>query len=198
VSERDPFIVIGTLVRPHGFPREGVSHFKANFDFPGHETLPERSSVWILDGAAFREFALAAPSSPLGGKWSQATGAKLSFFEKDIASLAGGLAGRKLALPRSSFAPLDGSEVYLCDLQGVEVRAEDGTRYGCIEGAVSVGKGAWNLTARSGKKPFEFPLKWIDWTASQIERAQEPRFVVVPNVAIWVDIEALEAERDDD
>jgi len=198
VSERDPFIVIGTLVRPHGFPREGVSHFKANFDFPGHETLPERSSVWILDGGAFREFSLAAPAAPLGGKWSQATGAKLSFFEKDVASLAGGLAGRKLALPRSSFAPLDGSEVYLCDLQGVEVRAEDGTHYGSIEGAVSVGKGAWNLTARSGKKPFEFPLKWIDWTASQIERAQEPRFVVVPNVAIWVDIEALEAERDDD
>jgi hypothetical protein len=198
VSERDPFIVIGTLVRPHGFPREGVSHFKANFDFPGHATLPECTSVWIFDGVAFLEFLLAAPAAPLGGKWSQATGAKLSFFEKDIDSIAGGLAGKKLALPRSAFAPLDGSEVYLCDLQGVEVRNENGTRFGSVEGAVSVGKDSWNLTARAGKKPFEFPLKWIDWAASRIEIGQEPRFVVVPNVAIWVDIEALEAERDDD
>jgi hypothetical protein len=198
VSERDPFIVIGTLVRPHGFPREGVSHFKANFDFPGNQTLPERTTVWISDRGAFHEFALAAPAAPLGGKWSQATGAKLSFFEKDIASLSEGLSGRKLAVPRSSLAPLDGSEVYLCDLQGVEVRSEDGTRYGNIEAAVSVGKDSWNLVARSGKKPFEFPLKWIDWTLSKFEQKDDPRFVVVPNIAIWVDIESLEAERDDD
>ncbi|MEO5668975.1 MAG: hypothetical protein ABIR96_13020 [Bdellovibrionota bacterium] len=201
MSDSDLLITIGTIVRPHGFPREGVSYFKAAFDFSGHEILPTQKTVWIADGNSFVEFALAETSAPLGGKWSHATGAKVAFFETDLAKLVGKVEGRALALKRSVFPQLGPDEVYICDLLGAELRDENGQSYGRIEGSLAMSKDSWNLVARGSHKnakPFEFPFKWVDWKASQISGAAETRFLVVPNVSIWVDIESLEGERDDD
>lgn len=199
MTDQISLITIGKIVRPHGFSREGVSHFKVQFDFAGHETLPTLKSVWIADGKGHREVALAGPVAPLGGKWSQATGAKVPFFDKDIATFKDGIQGRILAVPRSSFAPLNDSEVYLCDLLGAEVQDTEKTLYGRIEGAIALGKDSWNLQAKTPSgKLFEFPMKWIDWTLSNTEASSLKRFVVVPEVSIWVEVEKLEGERDDD
>lgn len=200
MSPKDPYIVIGTLVRPHGFPREGVSHFKVHFDFPGHDTLPARKSVWIADGPGFREIDFATEPAPLGGKWSHATGAKLGFFEKDLAALGGKLEGRSLAVPRSSLAPIPDTEIYLADLQGIEVRDENGQPKGHVIGVQSAGQGAWNLVAKPLGKggEFEFPLKWVKWELSQLSWTPPTRFVTVPEVSIWMQIETLEGVRDDD
>jgi len=200
VSDPDLLVTIGTIVRPHGFPREGVSYFKVSFDFPGHDTLPTQKTIWISEGAGHREIALAEAPAPLGGKWSQATGAKIALFDADVAALGGSVRGRSLALKRSSFASLSEGEVYLCDLFLSEVRDETGLRQGLVEGAVAAGKGAWNLVARAtgAKNSFEFPLKWVDWSASKIDVAPKERFLVVPGVVVWINIEDLEGERDDD
>jgi ribosomal 30S subunit maturation factor RimM len=196
VSQEDRLIVIGTLVRPHGLSRGGVSFFKIQFDVPGHATLPTQKEIWIEDGTSFRKLTLAEESSPLGGKWEQATGAKIALQESEISRL-GKIQGRRLALPRESFAQLGEGELYLCDLLGAEVRDSDGKNYGRIQSAVPVSRDSWNLVARLSK-PYEFPLKWVDWNASRFAPSERERFVVVPDVAMWVEVESLEGERDDD
>jgi ribosomal 30S subunit maturation factor RimM len=201
VPQKATLIVIGKLLRPHGISREGVSHFKMSFDIPGHETLPKSQSVWISHQDDFIEVPLAESASPLGGKWTHATGAKLSFRNESLRLLGDDLIGRQVALERSRFAPLADNEVYLCDLIGAEVRGADGVSHGHIESATSAGHGAWNLGVRplaKNSKSFEFPLKWIDWENSTLDPQASPRWALVPGIETWMDLEALEGDRDDD
>ncbi len=200
MTAHSPLVVIGKLLRPHGIPREGVSHFKIGFDSPGHHSLPLCSSVWISTPQGFRELPLAEVPSPLGAKWSQAIGAKVGFHDKDLETLGHDVIGREIALERQRFEKIADHEVYLCDLVGSEVRDANAKSYGRIVAAHAAGPGSWNLEVKKASElSFEFPLKWIDWSASSVDwNLADARFVVVPGIEVWASIDEIEGERDDD
>ena len=203
----DRWVVVAKLIRPHGFPREGVFRYRAQFDMRGSESLvgakrvglsplgfddrePQNQSLLEHFKVDFIEVPLHEEASPLGGKWSQAEGALLSFSEKAIPQgeaphVEKEWVGRLVALRRRDFPRIDQTEVYLCDLVGFEVRASaTSPALGWVYAYAQIPKSAqFNIVVKTSVdgEEFEFPMKWIDWTESQIEKS----FLVVPSVEEW-------------
>lgn len=211
-SSLDPnrWVIVAKLIRPHGFPRGGVFRYRAQFDMPGSHALIHASSVGLsplgFDDRAlenqvllenfqvpFVDIPLAEAASPLGGKWSQAEGALLSFRDSDIPSselphTGKEWVGRWVALRRRDFPRIDRTEVYLCDLVGFDIRSSAsgpslGQVYAYSQTPISM---QFNILARAvdGGKDFEFPMAWIDWAASNLEES----FLIVPHVEEWISL----------
>jgi len=205
---RDPdrWIIVAKLIRPHGFPREGVFRYRAQFDVRGSESLVSAKTVGLSllgfddriaenkiliqkNQVSFVSVALAKDVAPMGGKWGVADGAILSFKESEIPAgepkhKEKEWVGRLVALQRKDFPRINDSEVYLCDLLGFEVRvAADSPPVGKVHAYAQVGKSnLFNIIVKVPKgEDFEFPMKWIDWEVSSHEKS----FLVVPSVQEW-------------
>ncbi len=170
-------IPLAQIVREHGVPKPGRHVYKADFFNVGSSLFSTHVKLHIQESpnAEWRACEMSDAASPMGGKWGQSKGVLLTFaFAVPRGSLVG--------MPRDYFPQLESGEIYVCDLIGLPVSDEKGS-VGRVVGYSEPGKGApLNLVVQPASGPaFGFPMKWVDWAHSGVERG----VLQVPGVRQW-------------
>ncbi len=168
--ERPRYLAVGRLRKPHGLKGE-FAIFPLTAE-PETVFAPGRRLVRMgLDGAVLGEPIEVERSRGFHREWL------VKFRGVEVRDETDNWRGQFLGAPAEELTPPADGEVYLHELEGFAVQAEDGTAYGLVSGLIELPAGV-ALEVQGPKR--EFLLPFIKQFVREVRRDDRVLVVVLP------------------
>ncbi len=151
-SQRSEWIVLATIVRPHGLKGE----VKLSLSCSGLERLKNCPSLTLIrEGQVLKKVTVGRAFLHNDGD------AVVRLLEVEGVEEAEALRGAELAVPESDRAPLNDNEYYVSDLMGLRVETSSGEPLGVVEEVMDETVNAVLVVRREGKEVLLPVLKSV-------------------------------------